>query len=60
MAEEKKNIIENVRDIMNPKITTVIEFDRPTTAYLAGGLAVAGVIIVLVWAIMRKMSNNAT
>lgn len=59
MAGENKSILENVRDIVNPKITTVIEFDRPTTAYLAGGIAVAGVIIILVWAIARKLSNKA-
>ena len=58
MAGENKSILENVRDIVNPKVTTVIEFDRPTTAYLAAGIAVAGVIIVIVWAVARKISNN--
>jgi len=57
MAGENKKLLENVRDIVNPKITTIVEFDRPTTAYLAGAIAIALVLVLIAWAILRKMTN---
>jgi hypothetical protein len=52
-----ENIIDGVRDITNPEITTVIEFDNKSTYMLGAVLLLVLVLAIIAWAVARKMSN---
>ena len=60
MAGNTQQTLQTIADIVNPEITTVIEFDKKTTTYLAGSIAVAGVIIVVVWGVVRYLTRKKT
>ena len=50
-------IIDGVKDITNPEITTIIEFDTNSTFMLGGVLLLVLVLAIIAWAIARKMSH---
>lgn len=60
MAGEKstlENIVGGIQALTNPTITTVIEFDTPSTVMFGSVLMVVLIIAIIVWAIARKMSH---
>ena len=56
MAGEN-NLLDNIRDITNPTITTVVEFDSKSLLNLGAVLLAVIVIAILAWAIARKASR---
>lgn len=57
MSKEQKNLIENIRDIANPEITTIVEFEPNSTLMLGGVLVAVIVIAILVWALAKKYAS---
>ena len=48
------DVIEN---ITNPEVTTIVEFDTESTIKTGAILLAVLVLVVIAWAIARKMSN---
>lgn len=58
MASVLENIVNDIKEISNPEITTVVEFDTKSTFMMGGVLLLVIVLAIIAWAIARKMSHS--